>query len=247
VASNIAPNQGDYLGLYGGGSVIYAWADGRLGDPDVFSGSLARDGVGATLACPPDSVWAAGSSHTVVASVGHENTVWDDSYTLALSSERAWPGFPASQSIVAPSASTSPWSFAVTVPDSAALGADQLCFQLTQPNGVVAATCCFQLTITSPAAVGPGGGADLALAGAWPNPASQRLAIAFSLPNGAPATLEVLDVAGRRVVTREVGSLGPGAHVLDLSSEAAALHAGVYTIRLSQAGRTRTGKLTMVR
>ena len=245
--SNIVPNQGDYLGMYGGGSVVYTWADGRLGNPDVFSGNLARDGVGATLACPPDSVWPAGTTHNVVASVGHENTVWDDSYTLALTSGRAWPGFPASQSIVAPSASTTPWSFAVTVPDSAALGTDHLCFQLTQPNGVVAATCCFTLTIASPLAVGPGGVADLALSGAWPNPASQRLGVAFTLPSAASATLELLDVAGRRVVRREVGGMGPGAHVLDLSNAAAELHSGVYTIRLTQAGRTRTGKVTIVR
>ncbi|HEV2105043.1 MAG TPA: hypothetical protein VGU27_04875, partial [Candidatus Eisenbacteria bacterium] len=247
VGSNIAPNQGDYLGLSGGGVVMYSWADGRLGDPDVFSGNLAAAGVGATLVCPADSTWDAGSAHRVVATVQHPNTVWDDPYTLRLTSARAWAGFPQTQGILQPAATTTGWFFNVSVPDTAAPGTDRVCLQLVQPNGLAIDSCCFTVTVNAVTAVGPGGGPDFGLRGAWPNPGRGRLAVAFALAGGGPATLELLDLAGRRVLVRDVGGLGPGLHVLDLSREAAALPAGVYTTRLAQAGRVRTGKVTLVR
>jgi hypothetical protein len=41
VNSNQVPNQGDYLGLWAGGERAWlAWADGRDGDPDVYSATL---------------------------------------------------------------------------------------------------------------------------------------------------------------------------------------------------------------
>jgi hypothetical protein len=44
-----------------------------------------------------------------------------------------------------------------------------------------------------------------------------------------------------------VGALGPGAHELDLSREAAILPPGMYSIRLTQAGRALTRKVVIVR
>src|SRR5438034_1093913 len=41
--------------------------------------------------------------------------------------------------------------------------------------------------------------AELHLRGLVPNPAGAELAVAFSLASGAPATLELFDIAGRRV------------------------------------------------
>ena len=77
----------------------------------------------------------------------------------------------------------------------------------------------------------------LALGGLLPNPASGGVSVAFTLPRHAAATLEVVDVAGRRVRSLEVGSFGPGAHTLRLDGERA-LAAGVYFVRLTQDGRT---------
>src|SRR6185436_15271468 len=56
----------------------------------------------------------------------------------------------------------------------------------------------------------------LALDGLRPNPAVGELAVAFTLPSPAAATLELLDVAGRRAVAADVGALGPGRHLLRL-------------------------------
>ncbi len=73
----------------------------------------------------------------------------------------------------------------------------------------------------------------LALAGLRPNPATSGAAVSFTLPVKAPATLELVDVAGRRVLAREVGGLGPGSHVVDLDG-AGRVPAGLYFIRLRQ-------------
>src|SRR5262245_15452146 len=91
--------------------------------------------------------------------------------------------------------------------------------------------------VTRPPAGAPvPGTGGLALAGARPNPATHGLLIAFTLPDASPAELTVFDLGGRRVLTRDVGSLGAGEHVVDLGS--AGLKPGVYMIRLTQNGQS---------
>ena len=53
-----------------------------------------------------------------------------------------------------------------------------------------------------------------------------------------------MDIAGRRVMLREVGALGPGTHTLGL--EDAALRPGLYLLRLTQAGASRTSRALIV-
>ena len=76
---------------------------------------------------------------------------------------------------------------------------------------------------------------EFALRGVSPQPARGSMTISFTLAAAGRATLELHDVAGRRVMSREVGALGPGAHTVELSER---LAAGVYMVRLTQAGRT---------
>jgi hypothetical protein len=76
-----------------------------------------------------------------------------------------------------------------------------------------------------------------ALEGARPNPASgAQLHISFSLPSAEPATLELIDIGGRRVVARDVGALGAGRHQVNLSA-GAPLAPGLYLVRLTQGAR----------
>ena len=84
-----------------------------------------------------------------------------------------------------------------------------------------------------------------ALRGAVPNPAIHGLRVEFSLLSAASAKLEVIDIAGRRVLSQEVGPLGPGAHAMNLD-EAAGLRPGLYLIRLTQAGASRTARALIV-
>jgi len=86
----------------------------------------------------------------------------------------------------------------------------------------------------------------LALAGLQPNPSSGAPRIAFSLANAEPATLDVVDVTGRRVARREVGSLGPGAHVVTLG-ESLSLKPGTYLLRLAQGTRVVVRRGVLVR
>jgi hypothetical protein len=88
--------------------------------------------------------------------------------------------------------------------------------------------------------------AGFALWGLKPNPASARdLAVSFSLESAAPATLELLDVGGRRVLARAVGALGAGNHVLPL--EGGGIAPGTYFIRLTQGARSATRRAVVTR
>jgi len=244
IASNIAPNQGDYSGLSCSDVALLAWADGRRGDPDVF---VSRLSLMATTACPPDSSWGTGTTHTLHVTLNQPDVLFANSYAYALTSQRSWPGVATSGSTASLPAGASDLAFTVTVPDTAALGVNRLCLRLTQPDGVVLDSCCVSITVTQVAAVEPGASAGLELRGAWPNPASSHLTIGFTLPSDGPARLELIDLAGRRVLARDVGALGAGAHQLDLSREAGALRPGVYSIRLTQGGRALTRKVAIVR
>jgi hypothetical protein len=88
--------------------------------------------------------------------------------------------------------------------------------------------------------------AELALRGVWPNPVRGTACVWLTLAGDRPATLELLDLAGRRVRTLELGRLAPGLHRVDLEG-AGALRPGLYLIRLSQAGRLATGKMVVLR
>ena len=57
--------------------------------------------------------------------------------------------------------------------------------------------------------------------------------VAFSLASAEPASLELYDLSGRRVGSREVGSLGAGAHTVSLDLRRR-LAAGVCTVVLRQ-------------
>jgi len=86
--------------------------------------------------------------------------------------------------------------------------------------------------------------ASLRLTGFVPNPARGAAQIAFALPGRGPATLSVFDVAGRRLHSLEVGSLGPGSHTVPVGT---ALASGVYLVRLEQSGKILTLRSALIR
>jgi hypothetical protein len=86
----------------------------------------------------------------------------------------------------------------------------------------------------------------LALEGVRPNPSIRnRLSVVFALPSGAHARLDLMDVSGRRVVSREVGSMGPGRHTVNLS-EGCTVASGVYWVRLTQGANRRTTQVAVI-
>jgi hypothetical protein len=87
---------------------------------------------------------------------------------------------------------------------------------------------------------------EFALRGLRPNPAVSDLWVSFSLPGGEPATLELLDLAGRRVMRRDVGGLGAGTHSFRLGSTSG-IAPGVYLLRLRQGSRELVEKAAVIR
>jgi len=69
--------------------------------------------------------------------------------------------------------------------------------------------------------------------------------VAFALPSEAAARLELLDVSGRRVRAREVGSLGAGRHRVNLA-EGRRVTPGLYWVRLTQGPNRRTTRVAVI-
>jgi hypothetical protein len=95
-------------------------------------------------------------------------------------------------------------------------------------------------------AVGDAGPWRLALEGARPNPARGAMRVWFTLPSLEPATLDVVDVAGRRVLRRNIGSLGAGSHAVTLDGTQA-LRPGLYFLNLIQGSRSLSSRVAVVR
>jgi hypothetical protein len=102
------------------------------------------------------------------------------------------------------------------------------------------------LTPSGTADVAPGAQAAFALEGAWPNPSrGGALAVAFVLASAEPAQLELVDVSGRRVLTREVGALGAGRHVVELAG-GTRLAPGLYLARITQGSNRGTVRIVVL-
>jgi hypothetical protein len=102
------------------------------------------------------------------------------------------------------------------------------------------------LTRTEPTAVDePGTG--LALAGARPNPTRGELVVAFTLPDASGGgRLDLVDVTGRRVLTRSLDGFAAGNHLVRLD-EGTRLAPGIYLVRLSHGGRSVTSRVCVIR
>jgi hypothetical protein len=88
-----------------------------------------------------------------------------------------------------------------------------------------------------------GARASFTLHGVSPNPSHGPMRVRFSLADHRPARIEVMDVAGRRVISREVGEMGPGEHEVRLETR---LSAGLYLVRLRQDHSTRGVRTVVV-
>jgi Secretion system C-terminal sorting domain len=84
---------------------------------------------------------------------------------------------------------------------------------------------------------------QLGLAPAYPNPASDRTTLGYTLSKGASVTVTVTDLLGRPVRTARLGQMPAGEHRYDLNT--ADMPAGVYTYSL-QAGSVRLTRKLVV-
>ena len=79
-----------------------------------------------------------------------------------------------------------------------------------------------------------------------PNPVVGPLHARFSLPEAGGATIEVLDLVGRRVASRDLSDYGAGRHVVPLDLGPSA-RPGIYMIRLQQGLGSRLARFALVR
>ena len=82
-----------------------------------------------------------------------------------------------------------------------------------------------------------------AIEGFTPNPAVSHASIAFRLPDARPAVWELLDIAGRRVLSGRLET-GPGRHLVSLPGT---VSPGVYIIGLTHAGHRVTTRGCLIR
>ena len=88
--------------------------------------------------------------------------------------------------------------------------------------------------------------AGMAIDSVRPNPASNSVAVSFTLRDGSPARLELMDPAGRKILVQELGALGPGGHAVKLPTTRA-LPPGVYLVRLVQGDRSAAAPMVIAR
>ncbi len=79
----------------------------------------------------------------------------------------------------------------------------------------------------------------------FPNPSAARATVRFTLAAAADVRLDAFDVLGRRVAVLAAGPQAAGSH--DVALDTSALPAGIYMLRLTAGGDTRTTRLTVAR
>jgi hypothetical protein len=209
------------------GGCTIAWGDGRNGVGDIYAARLTVDGTVPTLltlvdvSVQPGHVrlrWYAGGGR-ISTTVVYRRTATSD-----------WTGL---------DELTADGTGILAYEDHAVQAGSRYCYRLATPAGADA-------SLTDDIWVDVPSWGALALAGPQPNPATGPIAVTFTLATDAPAVLELLDVSGRRVLTRDVGTLGAGRHVLSLS-DSAQFPNGVYWLRLTQGGMTASARCTVSR
>lgn len=246
--TNIAPNMGDYNALASSSTRLHAtWADTRDADINVYTASIPTNHD--IVACQADTTVTPNSVADFGWTLANRHLLYQNLYFISYTSQRAWglPGLPTPTNI--PAESSVLWQQAVTIPDTAAAGTNQICLRLANGSGAEVETCCFNVTVQGQLAV-EAGELAFALRGASPNPARGRATLSFSLPRDGDVELEVYDLTGARVRTVHRGALGAGSHTIawdGRDASGAPVRAGTYFARLASNGKSATSRFVYLR
>lgn len=232
VNSNLQPNQGDYLGLFGyDHGVLTCWSDGRDGDPNAYMTFTA-----AAFRADVTTAYATSDSTVLVN--------WQLTPSTAVTPNlyrRHLPG--------------GAWGLLATLP----VAAGATSYEDTAV--VVGASYEYRLGLVIDgeerfygrvAVAMPSGPTPprMAITGVFPNPVDRAAAstprIAYRLRGTGPATIELLDISGRLVHTYELGSPGPGAHEFALPA-GGDIRPGVYLLRLVQGSDETSRRISILR
>ena len=239
----------------GAGGAFVAWIDARAGvNPALYAQHVLADG---TL----DPAWPVGDLGFNMAFGGHSNiallpdgtggvlAVWDDNrsgldvYSHHLLANGAVdPGWPVDGRAVSTAAGGQNAAGAA-IPDGSGgiivawsdtrtpANSNDIYAQRVQANGTLGGTV---------VDVPRDHGSTLALEATAPTPSrGGRLGLRFTLPREGDVSVELLDVAGRRVASRDFGSMPAGRHALDWAP-GVRVAPGMHLVRLRFGGETRT-------
>lgn len=221
VASNLAPNMGDYSNLVADGINVYAnFADGRQGSPDSWVATIS-DFATPTLislvqakatADHVELAWYGANDGSVIATVyrRQEGTDWRSIAQIHADGTGM-----------------------LTFQDTAIQAGARYEYRIGVPD--IGGTQYFGDTwIDVPAA------AELAIRRVT-NPVVGDLRLSFTLPSNDPATIQLFDVTGRAIESVQVAASG------QTSLGGRALNSGVYWVRLTQGLRSVTARTVFIR
>jgi hypothetical protein len=239
----------------GQGGLLAAWSDdgGSPGESDLFLRRLQADGsappgwIGPELLC--DAPGAQSSPRLTHDESGGAYLLWNDDRSGGIeifathvgNSGAPEPGWPANGQRVC---SAPGWRSVKGLARDGTGGAIALWEdQRDIPTEVLYAH-----------RLGPGGLLDAPGSGATvtafaiervaPNPSTGPLSVRVALPDDGPASLELIDLAGRVLVRRAV--VGRGSQTVSLAA-GTGIHPGMYVVRLSRLGASRASRIAIVR
>ena len=235
VASNIAPNQGDYIALRSDGRfMIPSWADGRSGDPDVWATNFDT-GIDFT-SCPSVTTVATSDLLPLTFAWANRNSVFGNSYTYRLTDTAGWiTDGPITLNVAAAASASVPYN--IQVPDTT-YNVNDITFQVSNATGTIVQSCVLHLTVTGRVGNPPLGYA-FSLAPAVPNPMTTSSRIDFVLPKAGNVKLVIYGLYGQRVRTLLDTSWPAGPHSVSwdgLDDHGQRARAGVYFYRLETPG-----------
>ena len=229
--SNLQPNQGDYNVLFADCQAVYGgWSDARDADVNVY-----------TARYPPLSQPTLVTFANAIALPHQVSLAWQAQGGAALTGDvqRRLPGgvwATLTPPVVADVSGRMPYLDASVSPGTSY----EYQLIITQPPASAGWVTC-SVAVDVPLEV-----QHLVLGPARPNPTQTDIIVSFSLPTNAPATLQILDLSGRKLYAREVGSLGPGSLTLNLGTNVN-LRSGIYFLRLAQSGQEATSRISVIR
>jgi hypothetical protein len=240
----------------GGSGAIVAWFDTRSGDNDIYAQRISSAGAvqwmanGVALCTATSTQWypaivADGAGGAIVGWTDSRNPT-DDIYAQRISMDGA-PQWTADGVALC---SADGWQALGAIVTNGGAGA--IATWVDGRNGsfdIYAQRVLADGTLGSPVGVSdePAPALAFALDPVRPNPSrGGALTVRFTLASEAAASLELLDIAGRRIAVREVGSLGAGRHTFDLG-QGQPLAPGLYLVRLRQGASTRVTRVAVLR
>jgi len=224
VCTEIASGPRPAIASDGRGGAYVAWADLRFGTKDIFAHRLALDGPVPVLLSLAES--EASSARIVLTWHGHGASELE-AFVERRTDPSGWESLGLAEVV---------GSDRLRFEDASVLPGVRYAYRLVSREGTALTS---ENWVEAQAIA-------LSLSGFTPNPARGRPAIRLSLPDESEASLALFDVRGRMVASREVGSLGPGSHLVELDP-GEELEAGIYWLRLTHGGRSVTARGVVVR